>query len=93
VKAYVAIAGRHHITDSDRGPGKVLHSHHIVAYVIHAEGDAVVPVQHSRDLVRYLEANQVKNESLFVPGSNHSIPPELRAQVRGIVRRECCGGT
>ena len=89
VRAYVAIAGRHRVDLANRADASVLREHGIHVLVLHNEGDPVVPVKHSRDLVAYLDANHVTCESMIAPGGDHRVSPSLRKRAREFVRREC----
>jgi predicted esterase len=89
LRAYVAIAGRHQVVQSDPSDADALRAHGISVLVLHNEADPVVPAQHSKELVQYLKANGVRTDFSIPPGGNHRMNDEFRRRTREFIRREC----
>lgn len=91
-KAFLAYAGRH----SKPAPGDTTMADafargKVLPVIVHCEGDSVVPVQGSRDLIRYLKDHKVPVQGAILPGGDHSISTRPNLAIREFLYRQCLG--
>ena len=94
VRSYFAYAGYYEDTlhDPEKGDdatARVLKEKKIHPFIAHCEGDEVVDVAQTRELLAYYEAHEIPHEALVVPGGSHGIVSKVRRAMHAFVAREC----